>query len=65
MMSLESELKKEMGYSEEKRECQGYCFSERKENPMLDRDWYHVCNYNRIAAFQIKQVAHCNKWEPK
>lgn len=54
-----------MGYTIEIRNCGNCKYSEEKENPMLDRDWYTVCNYNKIQSFRVNPAGKCNKWETK
>lgn len=64
-MSLENELKKAMGYTDEIRRCENCQFLKRKENPMLDRDWLALCDFNNIAQLGVSLEAHCDKWKPK
>jgi len=64
-LNLDRELKIAMGYTDEIRQCKGCCFSEEREDPNLDRNWFMVCTYNTIRSFVVNSTAHCLKWSPK
>lgn len=65
MDTLESELKKAMGYTEEVKNCEKCVYSEEEECRYTDRMWYTVCKYNTIMNIIVTKTASCNKFELK
>ncbi len=62
---LINEIKKAINYTEEVNECEKCKYSEEKENPYLDRDWFMVCKVNPLGEFQVSNKGRCDLFEAK
>jgi hypothetical protein len=65
-MSLEKEIKKEIGYTEETcPRCDRCKHHTEKENLYVDRMWDSHCSISGIKSISVKPDARCNKFEEK
>jgi len=54
-----------LGYTEETASCKQCKYSEEKENPHLDRDWFLICKFNNLISFQVNAFGRCIMFEKR
>jgi len=58
------EIKQEIGYSEEVKNCKSCKYSVERENPVVDRMWDLECSIvGNLGAFKVTESAHCTRFE--